>query len=104
MSEYNNHTDTTINLWRVTQEQTIELIKTYPTGSMHPNCICYRVELPSFSFGGNIVVKYFIEDCEQEWFRELVKDHPTEDGPRIGGSYLLKKMTDLSSLLEGEEE
>tara|TARA_Y100000034_G_scaffold107366_1_gene136847 strand:- start:411 stop:743 length:333 start_codon:yes stop_codon:yes gene_type:complete len=110
MSEINSHHDTTINFWRVNEKQTIKLIKEFPNGTMHPDCIAYSVELPSFNSRGGIKVVWFIQHNYQKRFKDLIKGISDRYNARIRGSDILKKMTValaddfLSSLIEGEEE
>jgi hypothetical protein len=107
MSENNSHHDTTINFWRIDEKQTIELIKEFPNGTMHPDSIAYSVEIPTFDCRGGIKVVWFIQHDHQERFKDLMKKIRGKEplsNRRVKGHELLKEMTNLSSLIKGEEE
>ena len=104
MSLNNSHQDTTINFWRVDEKQTIELLTEFPNGTMHPDCIAYSLELPTFKCDGAIKIVWFIHVDSQARFKDLIKGINDRHNARIKGSDILKKMADLSSLIKGEEE
>jgi len=39
------HHDVSIDVWRVSIEQLKEIMEKHPDGGLHPNGICYRLEL-----------------------------------------------------------
>ena len=92
MSESNSHFDTVINVWRVNEEQTIELMKEFPNGIMHPNGIAYSIKMPTFQCEGIIKLVWFVQGEHQDRFRNLMSGDD-----RVEGHEILRR-------IEGEEE
>ena len=104
MSEHNQHHDTVLNIWRVDERQTIELIKKFPMGTMHPNGIAYSLEVPTFKCEGNIKLVWYIQEKCQGRIKNLISG-----SDRVEGYELLKRMINPSdytyhNMFEGEEE
>tara|TARA_R110000751_G_scaffold162656_1_gene269089 strand:- start:310 stop:588 length:279 start_codon:yes stop_codon:yes gene_type:complete len=92
MSKYNEYHDTVMNIWRVDEIQTIELIKNFPMGTMHPDGLAYSLEVPTFKCEGTIKLVWYIQDKCQGYFKGLMAG-----SDRVEGHELLKR-------IEGEEE
>tara|TARA_R110000751_G_scaffold307490_2_gene429108 strand:- start:1262 stop:1558 length:297 start_codon:yes stop_codon:yes gene_type:complete len=98
MSKCNEHHDSVMNIWRVNEKQTIELIKKFPMGTMHPDGIAYSLVVPTFKCGGTIKLVWYIQEKYQVRFKNLMNIGISDDlnGGREKGHELLKRM--------GEEE
>ena len=92
MSEYNEHHDTVLNIWRLDEKQVMELIKKFPMGTMHPNGIAYSLIVPTFKCEGKIKIVWFIHGEYQSRFKNLISGSDRVEGYEI------------FRMIEGEEE
>tara|TARA_R110002020_G_scaffold207613_1_gene413220 strand:+ start:34 stop:360 length:327 start_codon:yes stop_codon:yes gene_type:complete len=108
MSEYNEHHDTVLNIWRLDEKQVMELINKFPMGTMHPNGIAYSLEVPTFKCEGNIKLVWYIHGDYQERFKKLMVGNDRVDGHEIlrRNSEGVIKLSDYTyqNMFEGEEE